>query len=516
MLEPLPQDQWTLRTATHLLSRAGLGGTPEERQALYELGRDQGVEAAVDSLINDDETWEDFPLPEYTQSEDDPNGNLLPNIGFPQKYNEVIEWFSNIMRSSKPLTAKLFKFLIDHLPINHEFIYFYQRFFQSYRHFDMLRKHAAGDISDNKRYGNFKQLIIDTSWSEAMMFRLDLPTNWAGRINENFGRELLELFTLGVNASYTEDDVGAASRAFTGRVLYDYETSFTGVGSESERIYAPEGVPNASPYQRVEYQDLEPKTFMGHTTMPDGRDIVTGDDIIDLIFLNIECAQHLAWKFWRYFCSSNPSEELVSNLAYRFKDDHDYEIRPLLRDIFLCKEFYSEDAIGKQIKDPVDIFIGSLKLLNLPVPEDIATANILVRLQFDIMNSPSIEGWPEPDQVGNQWLSADGMVERLNLPSVLVDRNVTMFDDIWQDNAWTRYPEVDLEEVVPKHLWNPKAFNHLINHLNQLLIPLRAIDKKKKRLLSEQYKKTYYRISDKHAIRELIRLIMAFPEYQMQ
>ncbi len=188
MLTPLTQDRWSCQLADHLYHRAGFGGSPAERESFYQLGKSQGVLAAVDSLVTPSETWENLPKPSWS-TEIDPNGDLWE--GESERRRSFIEWYMKMLREGEPLAAKLLKFLLDHLPIDMGTCSRETRFMYFIRFFEMLRRHAAGMGED----GNFRTLITEVSWSEAMIKMLDLDDSSAGEINENFGRELLELFT---------------------------------------------------------------------------------------------------------------------------------------------------------------------------------------------------------------------------------------------------------------------------------------------------------------------------------
>lgn len=210
MLTPLSQEKWTRRAADHLFHRAGFGGSPAEREAFYQLGQSSGIEAAIDSLAETNENWSAFPKPDWS-TETDPNGDLWD--GDSERRRSFIAWYLRMLCDGQPLAAKLLKFLLDHLPIDMSTCSGSTRFMYFIRYFEMMRRHAAGIGQD----GAFRKLIQEVSWSEAMIKMLDLDESSAGEINENFGRELLELFTLGVDGGYTEADVGAAAEAFTGR-----------------------------------------------------------------------------------------------------------------------------------------------------------------------------------------------------------------------------------------------------------------------------------------------------------
>ncbi len=509
MLTPITQNEWSRRHANHLLQRAGFGGTPEERTALYELGRDQGIGAAVASLVDDLEDWSSLPFPSWS-TEQDPNGDLWD--GSSERRRSFVNWYMNLLIEGKPLAAKLFKFLVDHLPIDMGTIPGEARFAYFLRFYDLLRKHAGG----SGEFGNFRTLINSVSWSEAMIRMLDLQESSANKINENFGRELLELFTLGVDGGYTEDDVGAAAEAFTGRRLYRIQSPHPDAGTVNSKYLAPEGVPAGSAYQDESKQDLLPKSFLGFDRMPGGGSIVTGDHIIELIFADIQTAKHLSWKLWRYFVSPNPSEALQQEMALRLRNNYDYELRPLMKDIFLSQEFYASEVMGDQIKDASDYYVGMLKQLEIPLPGDRSTYTINERLGYNPIYPPNIAGWPEPNADGNEWMAAGSLLTRLNLSSVWVERNFYALNDWGMKQDLEDYPDIDWERILPREMRSPDMFPLLIEKLMDRFLPLCPLRKSQIRRLHDHYRRTSERMDTLEATKELVRLLMALPEYQMQ
>ena len=509
MLTPLTQEKWSRRTADHLFHRAGFGGTPAEREAFYRLGKSRGIAAAVDSLVESNEDWSAFPKPDWS-TDIDPNGDLWD--GDSDRRRSFIAWYLRMLCEGPPLAAKLLKFLLDHLPIDMSTCSSSTRFMYFIRYFEMLRRHAAGIGED----GNFRKLIQEVSWSEAMIKMLDLDESSAGEINENFGRELLELFTLGVDGGYTEADVGAAAEAFTGRRLYRMQSPHPDARQENPEYLAPEGEPMATSFQNRNRQDLLPKSFMGHDRMPDGRTISSGDDIIELIFLDINCARHLVWKLWRYFASPNPDLTIIDELALRFKDQYNYEIRPLLRDLFMCEEFYAEANIGEQIKDAGDYLVCLAKQFESETLPERPIENLSSQLNYNVAYPPNIAGWPEPDATGNEWMSSGALLLRINAPAIWTENNYEVFNDWSARNAMEDYSEVDWDAIAPAELRSTDNFPLLLARLVDRFMPTRTLRKSQVRVFFDHYVKTAQRQNSLTAIKEITRMITALPEYQMQ
>lgn len=509
MLTPLTQERWSRRTADHLYHRAGFGGSPVEREAFYQLGKSEGVEAAVDSIVAPTETWESLPKPDWS-TDIDPNGDLWG--GDSDRRRSFVGWYMRMLKEGQPLAAKLLKFLLDHLPIDMSTCSGDTRFMYFIRYFEMLRRHAAGIGED----GNFRTLISEVSWSEAMIKMLDLDDSSAGEINENFGRELLELFTLGVNGGYAESDVGAAAEAFTGRRLYRMQSPHPEASQRDPDDLAPPGEPMATSYQNRNRQDLLPKSFMGHVRMPDGRTISSGDDIIELIFNDINCAKHLVWKLWRYFVSPEPDSSLIDELALRFRDQYNYQIRPLLRDLFLCEEFFEESFIGQQIKDAGDYLICLQKQFDAPTLPDRSIENLANQLNYNIAYPPNIAGWPEPIATGNEWMSAGALLLRINAPAIWAEENYEVLDDWNARRALDDYESVDWDEIAPPELRTADNFPLLIARLVDRFMPLCLLRKSQTRVLYDHFIKTSQRLDSLAAVKEVVRMITALPEYQIQ
>lgn len=542
MLEPLSQENWSRRHANHLLHRAGFGGAPEEREAFYKLGRDEGIEAAVNSLLETTEDWSDHPWPEWARGEKDPNGDFYDPDGNTGSTNgnpnyrtrglrrrELTSWYFNCLKGGQPLASKLFKFFVDHFPIDSATIGQYYRFIGMLRYFETLRKHAAGNVAgvdapfegDERlvpagHYGNFRTLANHVSWSIAMIRMLDLYESTSRSINENFGRELLELFTLGLGSEftddddgYTEEDVGIAAEAFTGRKIYGFRYPNNDQGS-SRNLYP------AAVWQNNGLRDQSAKVFYGNETMPDGSDIIDGDDIIELAFRSIRCAKHLSWKMWRYFASPNPSKDLVAALALRLRDAHDYEIRPFLKDMFLSEEFYADSVMGSQVKDAGDFLTTLENQLEAPTPTQEAVEDIMQQLGYEVLFPPSIAGWPEPEGSGSTWLATGSMVFRMNMPSIWSHRNFNTFTVNQVRNSMDEYPELNWERIAPNQLRSKENFPLLIDSLMQRFLPDRKLRKSQMRTLYTRYTSISEQLDSLEAVKEVVRLIMALPEYQIQ
>ena len=190
---------------------------------------------------------------------------------------------------------------------------------------ELLRAHGTG---------NFRTLVVGVAQDPAMLVFLDAGRNVKDAPNENFGREVMELFLMGVG-NYSEQDVREAARAFTGWIDDDLSFRF-----------------DASKH------DERDKTFLGRTG-PFG-----GVDVLDIILAQPVTSVYIATKIYRFFVRDDPSPELQARLGAMLRDSQ-YELTPFLRTIFLSRDFYSPASMGAQIKGPVELIVSTYRRLGL-------------------------------------------------------------------------------------------------------------------------------------------------------
>jgi uncharacterized protein (DUF1800 family) len=232
--------------------------------------------------------------------------------------------------------------------------------------------------------GSFEALLQKVTRDPAMLIWLDNRQNRKAAPNENYAREVMELFTVGLG-NYTEDDVKAGARAFTGHGL---DRSF-------EYTFSPR-----------QHDDAE-KTFMGQSGAFDA------DDILAILVRHPATARFLTTKLFRFFVHDNPEPATVERLASTFTSSG-FDIRSVLRDLFNGPEFLSAAAFHAQIKQPVDLVIGSLKALDVgEVGPNVVQA--LRRMGQDLLSPPDVSGW----KGGPAWINSSTLFERFNFASRL-------------------------------------------------------------------------------------------------
>ncbi len=282
-------DKDTVRRVGHLLRRAGFGATPDEVQQYA----DKGIPATVDELVEYDRTPDDL---DATLSK--LQGDLLDmhNLEDVQTW-----WIYRMANTRRPLQEKMTLFWHGHFAT------------AQYKVNNARFMHDQNETFRQHALGNFKDLTMAVAKDPAMLIWLDGATNHKGAPNENFARELMELFTLGIG-NYSEDDVHAAARAFTGWNL-NYQ----------QGVFA---------FNKNQHDD-GPKTFRGISGPLDGTDVIAN------VVADAATAKRLAGKLFSFFAYDNPDPGVIQPIADLYLASN-YEIKPVVKAILLSDAFYSE------------------------------------------------------------------------------------------------------------------------------------------------------------------------------
>jgi uncharacterized protein (DUF1800 family) len=393
--------------ARHLLARTGFGGTPAEINALLPLTREQ----AVDALIASTRTAARTPPPEFCAQDDLPGylhkvkdeydaaDRLGDKAEREKKKRELGDrkerwgrelkawWMREMVTTDSPLTERMT--LLWH---NH--------FTSSMRTVDDPRlMYEQNVLLRRDALDNFALMLRDINTDPAMFRYLDSDSNVAGRPNENYAREVMELFTLGEGQKYTEMDIKEAARAFTG---YKIDPS-TG------RAVMMEGP-----------HDGGWKTILGHKGNYKGDDV-----IIWLLTSEEQVAINIGRKFWREFVSDTLDDKEIYKLSgtfYRAK----YDIRKLLRATLLTKEFWDPANRGTLFKSPVEYVVGAVRLLQLPVDDTYGLVQLADRLGQSIMDPPNVKGWPG----STAWISSESLLSRWEIADTLLAGKIGQGQDL--------------------------------------------------------------------------------------
>src|SRR6202023_305487 len=241
---------------------------------------------------------------------------------------------------------------------------------------------------------NFDDLLKAVSKDPAMMVYLDTETNRKGKPNENYARELMELFTTGIG-HYTEDDVRESARAFT---------RWTLKGGTQLR-YTMQSVFNAR------YFDSGQKTFMGKT----GN--FTGDDIVEMLVPLRATAERLSTRLFSFFAYPNPEPEIVHHLADTFQKSH-YNVGAVVREVFSMDAFYSAKAYRALGRSPAERTAQSLRTTGADAKGFLAAANAMAPMGQVLFYPPNVAGWP----AGTSWINSSTLLTRLNFVNAATQR----------------------------------------------------------------------------------------------
>jgi uncharacterized protein (DUF1800 family) len=366
----------TVEAYQHLLARTGFGSRPSDLVGADALSYEQAVKALLDGVrrvaVTPAPTWVNEPPP----APPDRNASEEAKQEFrKQAQREMREhgqelkawWYREMLATPSPLTERMTLFWSNHFTSSLEKVRFTPAL---YKQNILLRRMA---------FGNFAELLHEIARDPAMVRYLDSVSNVRGKPNENFGRELLELFTLG-EGHYTEQDIKQAARAFTGYGI-DRRT----------------GLFRYNPTQH----DSGVKSFMGRS----GN--FNGDDIINIVLENPQTARHIVEKLWREFISPTPDAAEVEKLATMFRQNK-YEIKPLMQALLTSPVFRAEAQRGTLIKSPAELMVGTLRTFQIPVEDTRPLLGFGVQMGQDLFNPPNVKGW----EGGEAWINANTLLIR--------------------------------------------------------------------------------------------------------
>ena len=403
-LAPIRAADWNYEFAAHLLERAGFGGTPEEIQALANLAPAQAVTRLVRFEGTDTRDLPPFehsgihdpglePFPPSRPAVTDqakasgealgikvkPSGNrrLQPIVNefFYWLRASVLEtnrvaywWADRMVATPRPLQEKMALFWHGHFASNEAKVRDYRKLLGQ---LELFQKMGTG---------NFRQLTIAVAQDPAMLAFLDAGVNVKGASNENFAREIMELFTMGVG-HYTEKDIREAARAFTGWNYADVKFVVN----------------------KDQHDDGE-KTFLGQTGRFDGV------DIINIIMQQPATADFIAGKIYRFLVREEISPDVQKQLGSVLRQNN-YEIAPLLEKIFLSRDFYSAASVGTHIKGPVELAVSTYRKLGIKSVPGVPDFNVVTSaLGQQLFSPPTVAGWAG----GQSWVTPGLLLERAN------------------------------------------------------------------------------------------------------
>ena len=370
----------------HLLSRAGFGIAGIEISSLSKIKTKKLFEELVN---NSNQNFEAFDVADISiknlimgVGEDTNMGTLKKNdleqadrVKIREQSREDLKslnykWLDEMAQSKAVLREKMSFFWHGHFACRDVNIIYQQQLLQEIR-FNAL--------------GNFKDLLFAVSKNASMLSFLNNQQNRKQKPNENFAREVLELFTMG-RGNYTEKDIKEAARAFTGWG-YNFKGEFT---------------------LRKQFHDDGEKTFLGQT----GN--FSGEDVLNIILQQKQTAIFLTQKMYKFFVNDQLDDKNIQWLANRFYKNN-YNIGALLKDIYTSDWFYNDKNVGCKIKSPVELIVGLRKTLNIKMDEPQRQLVIQNALGQVLFYPPNVAGWPG----GTNWIDSSTLMFRLQLPRII-------------------------------------------------------------------------------------------------
>lgn len=449
---PAATNPFDEQQAAHLLRRSGFGASREEVAAAVEAG----FEATVEDLFDDAEDEEQ----EFQSVFDTINGRM---VNFGDGGQCQAWWVHRMLATRVPLREKLTLFWHGHFATSLRKV---ENTELMLRQIDTLRRHA---------WGNFRDLLLAVAKDPAMLVWLDGESSTKDHPNENFARELLELFTLGIG-NYSEQDVLEAARAFTGWHRAGSEFVFNG-----------------------EVHDRGVKKFLGK------RGRFDGTDIIDILMSQPATARFIAGKLLRFFAHPDPPDSVVAEAA-EMLDRQQLNIEWFLRELFSSQFFFSAECRRARIASPVEFAIGTVRTLNARFPA-VELVERLRTMGQELLVPPNVKGWDGEAK----WINSTSFAARVSFA-----RAVAALDS--GENSLN--PSCPIDELVPN---DEKSPAEIVEKLAGLLFQGELPTETRRELATflvtnaEGPQPVAFRDDDGFRVskvRELLGILLGLPEYQ--
>lgn len=463
------------RKLQHLYLRAGFGLHPAE----LNKRKSYSIEKAVDELFDESKainnlTHMEHPLGDGENKKQASNVKVLLMILRSQKELKAmsISWINKMATEKAQLREKMTFFWHNHFATHVPFSYLMQN--QN----NTLRKYALG---------SFKEMLHAVAKDPAMIIYLNNQQNKKNAPNENFAREVMELFTLGVG-HYTEHDIKEAARCFTG-----WQIDKTGEFTFNEKDH-----------------DFGEKTVLGKS----GK--LSGEEVLDLLLEKKQTAIYVTRKIYREFVSDNIDEKRVNELAETFYHSG-YDISKLLKALFTAEWFYSENVVGNKIASPVELLVRYYRVLKLqPVDEKmpVITQNLLGQKLF---NPPNVAGW----KGGKAWIDSSSLLMRMRLPLMMFgymdsdERGKEEYEDMAIDKKMEK--ESRKNKFISNADWT--LLNNAFTETENDKLTNALLESMLQRDISSNTRKALMDFTEKDSklkqVQTQVVHIMAMPEYQL-
>lgn len=415
---------WGIEAAAHLMRRAGFSASPDELIRVV----DQGFETTLDELIEyqsvDDSSMEQaLAERNYQLVRTNQNGIRLLSAGALQRW-----WMFRMLNSRRQLLEKMTFFWHDHFATSAGVVRFVDGMDRPLMQLQnqTLREHALG---------NFKSMVEAVAADPAMIIWLNNFENVKGHPNENWARELFELFTMGEGNGYTEFDIQEAARAFTGwSLVRPRRNRDVGTAALSFQFFPRD-------------HDEGPKTVLDRTFQeaPGAAGIEDGLRVIDIIFEQPQVAEFITRKLWEYFVYPAPDDLVIQSLAQAFRDSG-YELKVLMRAIFEHPHFLSERAYRAKVKSPIELVSGAYRELGISNPDNLPRVIEYLGLGQNLFFPPDVGGWTS--DAG--WINTGTILGRYNFFTFLTsNRGERPGGD--QNPRFRIDDQIDLEGIIESY-----------------------------------------------------------------
>jgi uncharacterized protein (DUF1800 family) len=400
------------RRIEHLLRRAGFGARPEELEDYGEMTVPQAVDALLnyENIIDDVDSF--IGKPGYVNITN--RGQFLPQANIVDARQR---WLFRMLHSDRPLQEKMTLFWHNHFATGYTKVAGAIGAAEATRYLAANASQDPGKVRGqiemlrDNALGNFRDILLNIAKDTAMLVWLDGRTNTRAMPQENFAREIMELFTIGVG-TFTEEDVYAGARVFTG-----WNLSRPGAAVDGTQHY--EFVYNAGQHETTAKTFTFPIYADGNRTIP-GRSAANGMqdglDLINALAASAHTARYLATKLYRFFVSEtgpvNASfVERVASVYLRSR----YDMKAVMREVLLSPEFWAENAYYARYSWPVEFVIRAMKDIGWVGFSVNDALNPLANMGMILYEPPDVAGW----DAGQQWFSTGAMLARMNFAATL-------------------------------------------------------------------------------------------------
>jgi len=398
---------WDAGAAAHLLSRAAFASTPREAALLAA----QPLEKAVDELLDTAAAAQPPSPPDWvkvpwvntervyqdTTAEERRENHRKTGERQTRERNQLrCWWLKEMISGPAPLREVMTLFWHGHFTTAINKVFISQAIYEQNV---TLRKYA---------FGSFREFLKAITLDGAMMLYLDMEDSDRQKPNENYARELLELFTLG-EGNYSERDIKEVARALTGWTL-DAPAGTPPkpkAPSDAPRSFARDGL---TAKFLPEHHDNGTKTILGRT----GN--LGVDDVVDILACQDQTGRFLAGKMITFFGTSDPDNALRERMARAYRESG-HAIRPMVRELLVSPELYAPASRSNQIKSPVQLLVGACRQLQLDVEPTPLLAETTAAMGQELFRPPNVKGWPG----GKDWISTGTLAVRYHLPESLLD-----------------------------------------------------------------------------------------------